>query len=213
MTHGRKHCTGIVRWGEALRELTAAHVRFFQHLILTNTQMVLKWQVRLWCMILFLGLQGEKCNNKNIFEGARSWEEGVDTAEFFTENYFQNSFTNDSTARRTGEWGKGQHPLIGSVWFVTNKRAWSIILEECLLVLAKKDSIKRFHVRFWNPLQIHPSFFRCRDIPWMLSFRQHSTPPYCCNWKGDWVSLNKMTFQYEVKPVLSIVTRHNNKNL
>ena len=44
---------------------------------------------------------------------------------------------------------------------------------------AKKYSLKRaFHRRFQDYLRIHPNFFHIRDIPWMLSFRQHSIPPY-----------------------------------
>ena len=96
--------------------------------------------------------------------------------------------------RGTGEWRKGQRwtnewmpfksPLMGSACFVTNKRAWSIVLKYvCLFwwffLWTKKDSPRRaFRRRFQNYLRICPSFFRYRDIPCMLSFPQHSTPPW-----------------------------------
>ena len=76
---------------------------------------------------------------------------------------------------------------MGSACFVTNKRAWITILKYVRLFKqfffqAKKYSPKRaFRRLFQNYLRIHPSFFRYRDIPWMLSFLQHSTPP----WGGE----------------------------
>ena len=73
---------------------------------------------------------------------------------------------------------------MGSACFVTNKRAWSIVLKcVCLFwwffLWTNKDYTRRaFRQRFQNYLRIRPSFFCYRDIPRMLSFPQHSTPPY-----------------------------------
>ena len=74
-------------------------------------------------------------------------------------------------------------PLMGSACFVTNKRAWSIVLKYvCLFwwffLWTNKNSLRRaFRQWFQNYLRIRPSFFCYRDIPWMLSSPQHSTPP------------------------------------
>ena len=48
-----------------------------------------------------------------------------------------------------------------------------------IFLWTKKDSLRRaFRRHFQNYLRIRPSSFRYRDIPWMLSFPQHSTPPW-----------------------------------
>ena len=48
-----------------------------------------------------------------------------------------------------------------------------------ILLWAKKGTpIKAFHRQFQNYFRIHPSFFLYKYIPWMLSFRHHSNPPY-----------------------------------